>query len=283
VTQSREGDLSPKKEQVANAYTLAADSYDGSAMGFWGRFGGQLVDLTKVKPGHRVLDLCCGSGASALAAARKTGPAGGILGVDIAQGLVELARAKATREGLSWAQFQCVDVEALEVPPASFDVGQCGFAIFFFDDMTSPIRTLLRAVRPRGTIGVSIWGEEFWEPYNTRFFECIRRRRPDLYTGPPPWYRINSADALAAVLRRAGATNIAVRTERASHVVVGADGWWQVMWGSGYRGTLSRLTPDELHAVRAEHLREIQPLVAPNGDLSLSSPVHFGIATVPAR
>jgi ubiquinone/menaquinone biosynthesis C-methylase UbiE len=49
-------------------------------------------------PGATVLDLCCGAGASALPAARLVGPAGHVLGIDIAAPLLELARARAATD-----------------------------------------------------------------------------------------------------------------------------------------------------------------------------------------
>jgi len=155
--------------------------------------------------------------------------------------------------------------------------------VFFFEDMTAPIRTLLRAVRPGGSIVVAIWGEGFWEPQNTVFDERIRRHRPDLYKGFQAWYRISTAADLAVLLTTAGATNVTVHTEHAVHLVSGVEGWWQVMWGSGYRGTLSQLTPTELTAVHEEHMQEIQPLVDGDGRLALAVPVHFGVAQVPDR
>jgi ubiquinone/menaquinone biosynthesis C-methylase UbiE len=275
--------LTPAKQRVAAAYSLAADGYDGPAMGFWQRFGNQLVDLSEPKPGDRVLDLCCGSGASALAAARKVGPTGRVLGIDISENLLTLARSKANRDALSWTDFELADAEHLAVPEQAFDVGQCAFGVFFFEDMTAPIRTLLRAVRPGGSIVVAIWGEGFWEPQNTVFDERIRRHRPDLYKGFQAWYRISTAADLAVLLTTAGATNVTVHTEHAVHLVSGVEGWWQVMWGSGYRGTLSQLTPTELAAVHEEHMQEIQPLVDGDGRLALAVPVHFGVAQVPDR
>jgi len=53
-----------------------------------------------------VLDLCCGAGASAFPAARAVGPAGQVLGIDLAAPLLDLARRGAARQGLANIEFR---------------------------------------------------------------------------------------------------------------------------------------------------------------------------------
>jgi demethylmenaquinone methyltransferase/2-methoxy-6-polyprenyl-1,4-benzoquinol methylase/phosphoethanolamine N-methyltransferase len=79
------------------------------------------LDLAALRPGERVLDVGCGSGDLALAAARKVGAGGTVWGIDAAPEMVEVARGKARRRRLA-AQFQVAVVEALPFPDASFDV-----------------------------------------------------------------------------------------------------------------------------------------------------------------
>jgi len=83
------------KARAAATYNAAADHYDDAANSFWGRFGRRTVERLALSPGARVLDVCCGSGASALPAAERVGPGGHVLGVDLAEELLTLARAKA--------------------------------------------------------------------------------------------------------------------------------------------------------------------------------------------
>jgi ubiquinone/menaquinone biosynthesis C-methylase UbiE len=60
--------------KAARTYNSASDSYDDPANSFWERFGKRTVDRLELREGMRVLDVCCGSGASALAARQLLAP-----------------------------------------------------------------------------------------------------------------------------------------------------------------------------------------------------------------
>src|SRR5215470_4577862 len=88
------------KARAAATYNAAADSYDDPANSFWEQFGRRTIEQLDLQPGARVLDVCCGSGASAIPAAEKVGHDGFVLGIDLAEKLLERARSKATKRGL---------------------------------------------------------------------------------------------------------------------------------------------------------------------------------------
>src|SRR5690349_23534118 len=126
--------MTPKQQATARAqaaYHAAADHYDQPALAFWNRFGRATVSRLGLRRGARVLDVCCGSGASALPAAEAVGPAGSVLGIDLAEDLLALARAKAAARGLGNAEFRVGDMLALGLAPAQFDAVVCVFGIFF--------------------------------------------------------------------------------------------------------------------------------------------------------
>ena len=109
------------KAKAAATYNAAADRYDDPANSFWERFGRATVERLRLSPGARVLDVCCGSGASALPAAETVGSKGFVLGIDLAEGLLRLARAKAAARGLSNVEFRVGDMLDLRLPEAPFD------------------------------------------------------------------------------------------------------------------------------------------------------------------
>ena len=240
------------KKKAAATYNAAADFYDHPANTFWERYGRNTIKHLQLSPGARVLDVCCGSGASALAAAEIVGPEGSVIGVDLAQNLLQLARTKATQRGLTNVEFQTGDLTNLQFADGRFDAVVCVFGIFFVPDMEASLVELRRVLRPGGGFAITTWGPRLFEPLNTAFWNSVRSVRPDLYKGFNPWDRICEADALHSLLARAGLQNIEIVVETASHPVRSFEEWWAIVLGSGYRGTVDQLSADERERLEAE-------------------------------
>ena len=87
--------------RAAATYASAADHYLRSALDFWDRYGTATVERLGLRPGKAVADLCCGTGASAIPAARAVGPTGRVVAVDAAGPMVERTRARAAQQALA--------------------------------------------------------------------------------------------------------------------------------------------------------------------------------------
>src|SRR6266852_5696180 len=85
--------LKQAKAKAAATYDAAADHFDDEPLGFWERIGKRTVDRVALPAGVNVLDVGCGTGASALPAAQAVGPNGFVVGVDLAARLLDRARA----------------------------------------------------------------------------------------------------------------------------------------------------------------------------------------------
>ena len=242
------------KKKAAETYNAAADFFDHPSNTFWERYGRNTIRHLQLPPGARVLDVCCGSGASALPAAEVVGPTGSVTGVDLAENLLQLARAKATQRGLTNAEFQTGDLTNLQFADGAFDAVVCVFGIFFVPDMEAALGELRRVLRPGGRMAITTWGPRLFEPLNTAFWDAVRSVRPDLYKGFNPWDRISEAHALRSLLASAGLQNIQIVAENDSQPVGSFEEWWAAVMGSGYRGTIDQLSTAE--RARVEHENE---------------------------
>jgi ubiquinone/menaquinone biosynthesis C-methylase UbiE len=240
--------------RAAATYDAAADHYDDPANAFWERFGTETVDRLELARGARVLDVCCGSGASAIAAAERVGREGSVLGVDLSEGLLALARAKARARGLGHATFRTGDMRALGLPDGEFDAVVCVFAVFFADDMAAALRELWRVVRPGGVLAVTTWGPRFPEPASTVFWDAVRDVRPELHRGYDPWDRISEPGPLRALLGEAGIADAEIAAQAGTHPLPSPESWWSAVLGTGYRGTFEQLDAAERERVRAANL-----------------------------
>lgn len=250
-------DLEAAKARAAAAYNAAADYFDHPDNTFWDRFGRATIERLNLRSGQTVLDVCSGSGASALPAAVAVGPGGRVIGVDLAENLLELARAKARQAGLTQTEFRVGDMLSLEFPDAAFDAVVCVFGIFFVPDMPAAARELWRRVKPGGKLALTTWGPDFFEPANTVFWDSVRREVPALHKGFNPWDRISHPDSLAAMLREAGIEADDIVEQAGTHPIPSPEAWWTTLLGSGYRGTIEQLEAGSRARVREANLRFI--------------------------
>jgi ubiquinone/menaquinone biosynthesis C-methylase UbiE len=87
--------------RAERVYAAAADHFTRPALAFWNRWGEETMRRARLCEGERVLDLCCGAGASLVPAAHAVGPSGTVVGVDIAEPLLTLARDRVAHGGLT--------------------------------------------------------------------------------------------------------------------------------------------------------------------------------------
>jgi SAM-dependent methyltransferase len=246
------------KAASAATYAATADHFDDAALSFWDRYGRRTVARVGLRPGARVLDACCGTGASALPAAHDVGPDGHVLGIDLSEPALALARAKAHRQGLSNVEFRAADVEHTQLPSHSFDAVQCVFGVFFLPDITAGIRELWRLVRPGGQLAVTIWGPRLFEPAVSEFWAAVEAERPDLVGGFHPWTRVTDPAALADLFAKAGAETPVVAAEPGTHPLTGPNDWWTIVLGTGYRATVERLGAEAAERVRTANLARVE-------------------------
>ena len=269
--------LEDAKKKAATTYNAASDFYDHPANTFWSRYGRRSVERLRLAPGQRVLDVCCGSGASAIPAAEIVGSTGSVVGVDLADNLLALARNKAKERDLTNIEFRHSDMTQLPFDEGSFDVVVCVFGIFFVPDMEAALRELKRVVRAGGKLAITTWGPRFFEPATTAFWESVRSVRPDLYKGFNPWDRISDVEAVRSLLTAAGLDKVEAVAEADAQPVSSPEDWWAMIMGSGYRGTIEQLDPSDQERVRLENLDFIRRTSL----RSLESNVVYAMATRP--
>lgn len=126
-----------------------------------------LVAACAPAPGEAVLDVGCGGGRSSFQLAEAVGPAGHVLGLDISEPLVGLARARRARLRVSNADFAVGDAETHRLEPGRRDLVASRFGMMFFADPVAAFRNIARALRPGGRMVFVAWAGPEGNPFFT--------------------------------------------------------------------------------------------------------------------
>ena len=145
--------LEPDPEDVRAVFDRLAPAYDRfnllASLGMHSRWRRRTVG--GIRPGQSVLDIGCGTGDLALAAWERTGGAGRVTGVDFVDSMLELARAKAAREGAGGVSFARGSADALPFPDGEFDVVVSAFVLRSLAAVRSAaVAEIRRVLKPGG-------------------------------------------------------------------------------------------------------------------------------------
>jgi ubiquinone/menaquinone biosynthesis C-methylase UbiE len=265
----------PARLKAAATYDAAADHFDDPPLAFWDRHGRRTVELLNLQPGCSVLDVGCGTGASALPAAHAVGPRGHVLGIDVAEKMLDCARAKAAAQRLNNVTFTVADMLNSGLPDGKFDAVISVFSVFFVADMERQVAELWRLVRPGGRLAVTVWGPNSFEPWMTIFSDEVCRVRPDFAVATRPWERLTDPDNLRQLFRDGGAAEPVVEAVEDSQPIVQPNDWWTIGIGSGFRWEIGQLTAAQAHTVKA---RTLSRLTATGID-ALCTNANYAVAT----
>ena len=173
-----------------------------------------MLDLARVGPGDRVLDVAAGAGEPAMTAARRVGPAGSVLATDISPNILAYAQRAAAAQGLDNVQTRVMDGEHLELPDAAFDAVLSRVGLIYFPNRQRALAEIRRVLVPGGRIAAMVYST----PEQNAFFSIpiaiIRRRAqlPPPAPGQPGPFSLGGAGVLEEAYRQAGFRDVTIRT-----------------------------------------------------------------------
>jgi ubiquinone/menaquinone biosynthesis C-methylase UbiE len=139
----------------------------------------RVLELVDAHAGMRVIDLACGPGTLSRRLAKSVSPGGEVVGVDLAPGMIELARAS-----IPGARFEVMDIERLEFADGSFDAAVCGHGLQFAPDLAAALSEARRVLRPDGRLAASVPVEETNDSVWTALDTVINRWLPPAPRAP---------------------------------------------------------------------------------------------------
>ena len=163
----------------------------------WAR---RLVDTVEVTPGQAVLDVACGTGVVARTAAEVAGDAGAVVGVDLNEAM--LAVARRIRPDLRW---QHGDACALPFGDASFDLVLSQAGLMFFGDRVAALREMGRVAGVRGRVAVQVPGRLSASPGYRALADVVARHAgPEARDLLGAYFAVGEPDLLTRLIDAAG-------------------------------------------------------------------------------
>ena len=143
-----------------------------------------LLERAALRPAEAVLDIATGPGTVARLAAEQVGPKGRVVGADLSEAMIAIARAKPPSPGAASIEYIVSPAAPLNVEDGAFDVVTCQQGLQFFPDRPAAIQEMHRALKPGGRVVVAVWREIAFQPYFAAIETALRESLPDQQAKP---------------------------------------------------------------------------------------------------
>jgi len=255
-----------KGQVVASAAEIYDEFFVPALFAEWPE---HILKAVNLQQGDRLLDVACGTGVLARKAATILDTNGSVVGVDINEGMLAVARRKAS--GISW---RTAPAEALPFEDNAFDRVVCQFGLMFFADQVQALQEMTRVLQPDGCLAVAVWGSLADTPGYTAVAEMLTELfGPEIAQSIEAPYALGNKQKLAALFARAGIDDITMQTITGTARFPSIESW---LYTDIKGWTLADLIDDEGY----EKLKQMAPqklsqFALPDGSVAFAAPAHI--------
>ena len=228
-----------------------------------------MVDIARIADGQRVLDVACGSGVAARAAADRVGATGCVVGLDLNPAMLQVAAG--TRSDIEW---RLGDAAHLPFRDGEFDAVLCQSALFFFPDVDAAVAEMARVVRPGGAVAVQTYASLDEQPGFLELDAVVRQTAAaDAMQLLDTYWSQGDLSILCETLCRAGLHIVETRTTLGTAMYGSVESLIEIE----VKGTplADRLSEDQLSKIRAESIEVFAKFLTPAGKLALPIRAHL--------
>jgi len=192
----------------------------------------RMLELSGISSGSRLLDIASGTGEPAISAAQIVGESGKVIGTDLVDEMLAIAREKTAKAELGNIEFHCIDAETLDFAAASFDAVTIRWGLMFMPEPLTCLAAAHKALKQNGRISLACWTALEKNPFVGVLIKTLSNYMdiPVPPPGTPGIFAFADPERLRDVLASAGFRNI-VLEEMAIDVIEVADGraYWQAI------------------------------------------------------
>jgi SAM-dependent methyltransferase len=250
---------------VAGGWAEHADFVDSRGAGVTK----QMLELTRPRPGERVLELACGPGSVGLAAARWVAPDGQVVLSDVAAEMTDVAAARAGALGVTNVTTAVLDIEEIDQPDGSFDVVLCREGLMFATDHARAAREIRRVLCPGGRVAIAVWGPRERNPWLAIVLDAaaVLLGAPIPPPGVPGPFSLQDAEQLSGLLAGAGLTWVTIGEAPVPLRAASVEEWWTrtCALAGPLAKILDSMPPEAKNALAARAREAARPYETANG------------------
>lgn len=234
-----------------------------------------VAEAAKLSPGHKVLDVACGTGVLAREALGQVRPGGGVVGLDCNAGMLEVAKRSSAE--VEWKLGQA---ESLPFPEGHFDAVVSQFGLMFFEDRAAALREMWRVLRPGGRLAVAVWAAVEDTPGYAAMVALLERlfgeRAANALRAP---YILGDPETLQGLFEAAGILGVRTTTRDGTARFPSIESWVH----TDVKGwTLADLIDEaQYETLQREAQRELSAFTGSGGAVAFRHPAHIVTAQKP--
>ena len=269
-----------QQKESWNKFSAGWKKWDDLTMDFLKPMGDEIIRLLHVKEDSLVLDVAAGTGEPGLSIASLV-KKGKVISTDLSEGMMQIARENALKQGLSNFETRVCDVCELPFEDNTFDAISCRFGFMFFPDMLLAAKEMQRVLKPGGRFATSVWNvpdKNFWV---TATMGTISKNMelPTPPPGSPGMFRCANNEAMTNLFKEAGFKNISSSEINGKLNAGTTDIYWNMMTEVGAPIVAALSKADD--ATKTKIKKEVFELINskyPDGNTVLDSSaiVYYG-------
>lgn len=204
-----------------------------------------------------VLDIGCGTGSTTLAVSRSAGAQATCTGIDISEGMIDAARARAARDGVS-IELIVGDAQTYSFAPARFDTLVSRFGVMFFADSVAAFANLRRAATADAMLRLVVWRGPEENPFMTAAERAAAPLLPNLpvrTSNEPGQFGLADRDRTQRLLQTTGWTSVDIQPVDIPCAMPASD----LLFYLTHLGPVGRILQDADDSFRARVIDTIRP------------------------
>ncbi|MDB5111513.1 MAG: methyltransferase protein [Mucilaginibacter sp.] len=219
-----------QQKQSWNKFSSGWKKWDAFTMDFLHPMGEALINSLQLKNTDVVLDIAAGTGEPGISIADRV-PNGKVVGTDLAEDMLMIARTNADAKGLKNYETVVADVSELPFKSETFDAISCRMGFMFFPDMQMAAREMYRVLKPGGRISTAVWGLPDRNNWVTTIMSVIQKyvELPAPIPDAPGMFRCGSPGFMAGLFNQSGFKNIAEKSISGKVDYQSFERYWEIM------------------------------------------------------